>query len=251
MMLSSVNRLMPYYLQQNNISRNNHADNFNTGFKDILSKATSKTEPVSVASATKTLINDTVDVDSYLAQLQVKFGSKISVQSMEYSKANINHIGSSTLGTGNVIIAPNILEKMVSDPQARQHYEQKIQAHFDTNGEANAFMAMRGRRIVSRGVIIHPNGEVTYYCSGDYTPEEKARLEKAMKEEDEAKAKKRAEQKRLSEIAADRYLQVMSSTVPDIGFFGSIFSGYNLFQTPSNISIGISPSMIYRSRVIT
>lgn len=249
MMLSSVNRFAPHYLYQNNISKNDHVDNFNTDFKEILSKATSKTESVLSASATKTFVNGTVDVDSYLAQLQVKFGSKISVQSMEYSKANINHIGSSTLGTGNVIIAPNILEKMASDPQARQHYEKKIQAHFDTNGEANAFMAMHGRRIVSRGVIIHPNGEVTYYCSGDYTPEEKARLEKAMKKEDEAKAKKRAEQKRLSEIAADRYLQMMSSTVPDIGFFGSNFSGYNLFQTPSNISIGISPSMIYRSRV--
>lgn len=234
MMLSSVNKLAPYYLHQNKINRNNHTDNFNTDFKEMISKATSKTESMLDASVVKTFVNDTVDVDAYLSQLQMRFGSKISVQSMEYSKANINHIGGSTIGTGNVIIAPNILEKMASDPQARQHYEKKIQAHFDTNGEANAFMAMHGRRIVSRGVIIHPNGEVTYYCSGDYTPEEKARLEKAMKEEDEAKAKKRAEQKRLSEIAADRYLQMMSSTVPDIGFFGSIFSGYNLFQTPSN-----------------
>lgn len=159
MMLSSLNKLTPYYLNQTNISRNNHVDNFNTDFKELLSKATSKTESVLVASATETLVNDALDMDSYLAQLQAKFGSKISVQSMEYNKANINHIGSSTLGTGNVIIAPNILEKMASDPQARQHYEKKIQAHFDTNGEANAFMAMHGRRIVSRGVIIHPNGK--------------------------------------------------------------------------------------------
>ena len=70
-----------------------------------------------------------------------------------------------------------------------------------------------------------------------------------MKEEDEAKAKKRAEQKRLSEIAANRYLQVMSNTVPDIGFFGSNISGYNLSQTQSNINIGILQPMIYRSRV--
>ena len=51
-------------------------------------------------------------------------------------------------------------------------------------------------RIVSRGVIIHPDGEVTYYCSADYTPKEKARHERAMKEKDEAKAKKRLEEKR-------------------------------------------------------
>ena len=73
----------------------------------------------------------------------MKFSSKISVQNLEYSKANINHIGSSTTGTGNVTIAPDILEKMASDPKVRQYYEKKIQAHFDTNGEVNAFMAMR------------------------------------------------------------------------------------------------------------
>ncbi|MGI6412548.1 MAG: DUF6033 family protein [Syntrophomonadaceae bacterium] len=239
MLLSSVNRSIPYYLQLNNISRNNHADNFNTSFKDTLSKATSKTEFALATSTAKTLVNNTGNVDSYLSQLQMKFGSKISVQNLEYSKANINHIGSSTVGTGNVIIAPNILEKMASDPQARQHYEKKIQGHFDTIGKANAFMAIHGRRVVSSGVIIHPNGEVTYYSSSDYTPEEKARLERAMKEEDEAKAKKRAEQKRLSEIATDRYLQLVSSTVPEIGLLSSnVFEHY--FSTiPSNIDASI------------
>lgn len=143
----------------------------------------------SVISNTKTQSN------SYLSQLQMKFGSKISVQNLEYSEANINHIGSSTIGTGNVIIAPNILNNMASDPKERLYYEKKIQAHFDTNDEAIAFMAMRGRRIVSRGVVIDVNGKVTYYCSGDYTPEEKARLEKAMKEEDKAKTEKRLKEK--------------------------------------------------------
>lgn len=145
--------------------------------------------------------------DSYLSQLQMKFGSKISVQNLEHNKDNINQIGSSTSGTGNVIIASNILEKMASDPKARQYYEKKIQGHFDTVGEANAFMGMRGRRIVSSGVIIHPNGEVTYYSSSDYTPEEKARLEKAMKEEDEAKAKKRLEEKRRLDDLSDKKTQ--------------------------------------------
>lgn len=61
-----------------------------------------------------------------------------------------------------------------------------------------------------------------------------------MKEEDEAKAKKRAEQKRLSEIAADRYLQMMSSTVPDIGFFGSIFLD-TIFFKPHQTSVSVYP----------
>jgi len=247
-MLSSLNKLTPYYLNQTNINRNNHTDNFNTDFKEMMSKATSKTESMLDASAMKTFVNDTVDVDAYLSQLQMRFGSKISVQSMEYSKANINHIGGSTIGTGNVIIAPNILEKMASDPKARQYYEKKIQGHFDAIPKANAFMAMHGRQIVSSGVIVHPNGEVTYYSSSDYTPEEKARLEKAMKEEDEAKAKKREEQKRLDEITANRHLQVMFNTVPDIELLSSNISEYNLSQTQLNINFGILQPMIYRSK---
>jgi len=188
-MISAVNQ---YYSQlyPNATERNIQSQDsiLNTAFSSALSKAQ-------------------MQDNSYLSQLQMKFGSKISVQNLEYSKANINHIGSSTAGTGNVIIAPNILEKMASDPKARQHYEKKIQAHFDTNGEANAFMAMHGRRIVSSGVIIHPNGEVTYYSSSDYTPEEKARLERAMKEEDEAKAQKRLEEKRRLDALTEKNAQ--------------------------------------------
>lgn len=132
---------------------------------------------------------------TYLSQLQMKFGSKVSIQEVDKNKSGIDAIGNRTFGTGNITIASNIAKKMEVDPEVRRYYEQKIQAHFDTNGEANAFMAMRGMRITSRGVVIHPNGEVTYYCSGDYTPEEKARLERAMKEEDEAKAKKLLKEK--------------------------------------------------------
>ncbi len=183
----------------------------NQCYSQLYSNATERNlqsqDCVSNATFLSTLSKVQMQSDSYLSQLQMKFGSKVSVQNLEYSKANINHIGSSTVGTGNVIIAPNILEKMASDPQARQHYEKKIQAHFDTNGEANVFMAIRGRRIVSSGVVIHPNGEVTYYSSSDYTPEEKARLERAMKEEDKAKAKKRLEEKRHLDALAEKNAQ--------------------------------------------
>mgnify|MGYP000872141739 CR=1 FL=1 len=164
------------------------------------------------------------NIDPYLSQLQSKFGSKIAIQDLAYNKANIDYIGSTTIGTGNVIIAPNILEKMATDSEARRYYEQKIQGHFDTIPTANAFMAVRGRQIVSSGVIIHPDGKVTYYSRSDYTPEEKARLEKAMKEEDETKAKKRAEEKRLDEIARNKYWEYWSQIVSKPGLAGTIYS---------------------------
>lgn len=243
-MLSSVNGAVAYALQPNDMGRKNYADTFNVSFKDTLSQAS-----LSRISATSASTNEsssgTTNVDSYLSQLQSKFGTKISVQNMEYSKANINHIGSSTIGTGNVVIASNILEKMASDPKARQHYEAKIQAHFDTIGEANAFMAIRGRRIVSRGVIVHPNGEVTYYSSSDYTPEEKARLEKAMKEEDEEKAKKRAEEKRLNEIVLNKSVQPALYSVPQIGIL-SLDNPMDYFQILSGVDTSMVQGLMYR-----
>lgn len=125
--LSSVSKPIAGTFLQNDISSKNHADASNISFKDILSQAALSQTSASAASATK-LSNSTTNVNAYLSLLQLKFGAKISVQNMEYSKGNINHIGSSTTGSGNVIIASNILEKMASDPQARKHYEQKIQA---------------------------------------------------------------------------------------------------------------------------
>lgn len=248
-MLFSMTRPIQYDLQQNDMSKRNCADTSNISFNDILSQVTlvKVSKPVTSIEGAS---SSTKNINSYLSQLHAKFGTKISVQNMEYSKANINHIGSSTAGTGNVIIASNILEKMASDPKARQYYEKKIQGHFDTIGEANAFMAMHGRRIVSRGVIIHPNGEVTYYSSSDYTPEEKARLEKAMKEEDEAKAKKRAEEKKLNEIAQNRYWLLASNTVPKVEVLSSNISDHYYFQTLSNIDISLFPALMYHSTML-
>jgi len=217
-MLSSVNRSISYNLSQNNKSKKTTADTLTVAFQDILTQT-------SAVVTTKT-----PDVESYLSQLQSKFGPKIFVQDMEYNKENINRIGSSTAGTGNVIIASNILEKMVTEPQARQYYEKKIQAHFNAIGKARAFMAMHGRRIVSSGVIVHPDGKVTYYSSSDYTPEEKARLEKAMKEEDEAKAEKRKEIKRLNEIALNKHRRLISYSATQVDLLHSEDPG--IFPNP-------------------
>lgn len=177
--------------------------------------------------------------DDYLTKLQSKFGSGVFVRDLSYNKVNIDYIGNATLGQGNVIIAPNILEKMAPDPETRRYYEQKIQAHFDTIPEANALMAVHGRQIVSSGVIIHADGKVTYYSKSDYTPQEKARLEKAMKEEGEAKAKKRAEERRLNELALAKYheywRQISIQSVVAETVYSNAANTFGLPQGPDRI----------------
>jgi len=115
-------------IYQNGI-KSNRTTTSNLNFTDALSEASS---------------------NSILSALEAKFGTKISVQ--DISKDGIDSLSQCSIGVGNVTIAPNILEKMATDPKTRLYYEQKIQAHFDTNPAAHAFMAARGRHIVARGV---------------------------------------------------------------------------------------------------
>ncbi len=117
-----------------------------------------------------------------------------------------------TSGMNNVVIAQNMLEKMANDPDAKSYYMSQIQSYFDSRSEGQALLAAQGQQIVSSGVIINEDGTVTSWCYGDYTPEEKARLERLMKEEDEAKAKKRADLARQIDLSYKRKAQATSDS---------------------------------------
>lgn len=199
MMISSLNNQYAALLQQYGINKNNRtAATPNTTFKNTLSQAASG------GAAT----------DAVLTELKGRYGAQVYVDilpnrqtdSQNFQK-QLNNLGSRTFGTNNIVIAPNILEKMANDPEAKQHYEKQIQSYFDSIPQGQAFMAAHGRRIVSSGVIVHEDGTVTSWSCSDYTPEEAARLKRKMQEEDEAKAKKRVEQKNLIEIAQANKVQ--------------------------------------------
>lgn len=97
-------------LYHNGIRRSNQTATSNLSFADTLSESSS---------------------NSILSELEAKFGTKISVR--DISKDGIDSLGQRSVGVGNVTIAPNILEKMATDPETRLYYEQKILTHFDTN----------------------------------------------------------------------------------------------------------------------
>ena len=62
-----------------------------------------------------------------------------------------------------------------------------------------------GHVTTSAGVVIHEDGSVTYYLSGEEGPEKKAKFEAAQKEKREKKAEERRENiKRSEEAAAER-----------------------------------------------
>jgi len=121
----------------------------------------------------------------------------------------MDNIGAGTAGTGNVVIASNILEQMANDPEKAAYYEKKIQEHFDYLPQTEAFMAAVGHKITSCGVVVHEDGTVTYYLSGEESPEKKAKVEAEQKAKQEKKAARHHENLKHSQEAAEKRRQEM------------------------------------------
>ena len=148
-------------------------------------------------------------VDHYISGLTRKLGVNVQVGNFENGESARN--GSHMFGQNNVSIAPNILEEMSAKPKIKEQYESEIRHYLSTSSEANSFMAIRGREITSRGIIIHADGTVTSYCSSEPTPEEQSRIDKAMEQQAEEKAERR-EEKKLDELREEETLYSNSET---------------------------------------
>jgi len=163
-------------------------------------RAAQKTEKTPFANKMREVLPP--QTENYLAQLEARFGP-ISVQSVGKDQGSMDRLGASTYGTGNVVIAPNILEQMASDPEKAAYYEEKIQYHFDSLPKLHADLAMMGHEVHSCGVVIHEDGTVTQYVSGDLKPEVRARIEAQIKREQEEKDERRRKSAELAQEAAE------------------------------------------------
>ena len=167
---------------------------------------------------------NTSKVDTYTEYLRQKYGAGVSIQNVGKGQANIDRIGAGTAGTGNVVIAQNILEQMANDPEKAAYYEGKIQNYFNSVPRYQAELSAMGHEIHSSGIVIHPDGTVTHYISGDLKPEVRAKIEAKMKAEDEEKAKRKKRYQELSQEAAEKRRMEMETVYKRQtmeGFFAS------------------------------
>lgn len=146
---------------------------------------------------------DTSKVEAYQKYLEQKYGS-VTVRSVGSDQRSMDGLGTGTYGMNNIVIAPEILEKMANDPQKAAHYEKIIDDFFASQPMVKAQMAAGGFEIQSYGVVIHPDGTANYYVCGDVSPEKKAKIEAQMKAEDEEKAKRKRRYQELSKEAAEK-----------------------------------------------
>lgn len=156
---------------------------------------------LSVLSAAQT--STASSFEEYTEYLNSRYGM-VMVQDVGKDQKSMDALGSRTSGTGNIVIATNILEEMAIDPEKADYYEKKIRYLSDSLPMHEAQLAAGGFEIQSRGMVVHPDGTVTYYISADLTPEKKAQVKAAMKAEDEAKAQRRAEYEQQAEAGALR-----------------------------------------------
>ena len=147
--------------------------------------------------------------DAYTEYLKQKYGAGVSIQNVGKDQRSMDNIGAGTAGTGNVVIVSNILEQMANDPEKAAYYEKKIQEHFDSLPQTEAFMAAVGHKITYCGVVVHEDGTVTYYLSGEESPEKKAKVEAEQKAKQEKKAARRQENLKRSQEAAEKRRQEM------------------------------------------
>ena len=101
------------------------------------------------------------------------------------------------------------MEQISNDPEKAAYYEKKIQEHFDSLPQTEAFMAAVGHKITSCGVVVHEDGTVTYYLSGEESPEKKAKVEAEQKAKQEKKAARHQENLKRSQEAAEKRRQEM------------------------------------------
>lgn len=146
----------------------------------------------------------------YTAYLKEKYGDA-SVKSVGRDQKSMDSLGMGTAGMGNVVIAPNILEHMADDPEKAAYYEGKIQEYFDGLPKLQAEISAMGHEIHSSGIVIHPDGTVTQYVTGDLKPEERAKIEARIRAEDEEKANRRRMYFIQSEQAALRRSQELEN----------------------------------------
>lgn len=146
--------------------------------------------------------------DAYKKYLEAKYGAAV-IENVEKDQKSIDRIGSATWGTGNVVIAPDILEQMANNPEKAAYYEEKIQNYFNSVPRCKAELSAMGHELHSSGIIIHPDGSVTHYISGDLKPEVRARIEAKVKEEQEEKAKRKRQYQELGKEAAEKQRLLM------------------------------------------
>ncbi len=121
--------------------------------------------------------------EQYVEHLKERYGANVMIKNVGNDQRSIDNFGASIAGYNNVVIAPNILEKMANDPAKAAYYESKIQSALNSFPRCQAELSAMGHEIYSYAVGVDENGVVHTYVTGDLKPEVRAKMEARVKAE--------------------------------------------------------------------
>lgn len=130
-----------------------------------------------------------VSTSEYISHLKQKYGS-VTIKSVGRTQAELDAVGKS-MGGSDVIIAPNMVEKMAADPELANYYESKIDKFFADEPKMQKIFAAKGLTYEVCGAVVHEDGTLTLICGGGDTPERVAQVNKINRERDEARSAQR------------------------------------------------------------
>lgn len=183
---------------------------------------------------------ETSQVNAYLEHLKQKYG-RVTIESVGKDQASLERAGRRMCGN-DVVIAPNILKEMASDPKKAAYYEQEIDRFFtDIIPKGKAFAASIGLTFEPCGVVVHEDGTVTYICGGGDSPERVAEVNRINAE----KAKKKAEQQRQyqeqSAAAAEQRRAMWERTAETVALEKTFSNIGDLLKTRMVSSTAVTP----------
>ncbi len=144
--------------------------------------------------------------EEYLSHLKEKYGN-IRLETVGRDQKSLERIAGTMRGD-DVIIAPNMLDKMAKDQELASKIEGYIDKAFAQIPKEQAWCSSRGLVYDFEGVIVHEDGTVTVICGCSDSPERIAEVEREHKEkrDKEAANRKAAVERRREE--ADRHRQL-------------------------------------------
>lgn len=161
-------------------------------------------QPSFIQQLNTTVKSDTkTRLEEYADYLRKRFGANVIVRDVGTDQKSVDQMGASTSGYNNVVIAPNILERMANDPETAAYYEGKIKQGLDRFPIVQAELSAAGHEVYSYGVHIDSRGTVYTYVCGDLKPEVRARIEAQIRAEQAAKKARREMFNQLHQEAAE------------------------------------------------
>ncbi|MCM1055655.1 MAG: DUF6033 family protein [Bacteroides sp.] len=153
-----------------NYGKNNPAQNPTEAHRSAQEKSAGRTDQI-LFSAVKRKDNDALsnlseEAKSYLATLQEKYpGYSFTIADYE-TEEEASRLLSQGDGEINVLITPDLLEKMATDETARAKYEGVIDGAKDQFAEIEDQLSEAGKSVIKRlGFTVNADGTTSFYAT--------------------------------------------------------------------------------------